>query len=60
MPVEVLLIEDSLPEARLVQLIIAQSSLLVKITTANDCSGALVRLSDVQIKPNLVIADMGA
>lgn len=59
MPVEVLLIEDNPPEARLVQLIVAQSPLSVSITTANDCSGALARLSDVRIKPNLVIADMG-
>jgi len=59
MPVEVLLIEDNPPEARLVQLIVAQSRVPVRITTANDCSGALARLSDVRIKPNLVIADMG-
>ena len=60
MPVEVLLIEDSLPEARFVQLIIAQSSLLIKITTANDCAGALARLSDIRTKPDLVVADMSA
>ena len=59
MPVEVLLIEDHLPEVRLVQDIVAQSALPVSITTAKDCSGALARLSDVRIKPNLVIADMG-
>jgi DNA-binding NtrC family response regulator len=60
MSVEVLLIEDNPPEAWLVQLIVAQSGVPVSITTANDCSGALARLSDVRIKPNLVIADMGA
>jgi CheY-like chemotaxis protein len=60
MPVEVLLIEDYPPEARLVQLIVAQSPIPIRITTANDCSGALARLSDVQTKPNLVIADLGA
>jgi CheY-like chemotaxis protein len=60
MPLEVLLIEDHPPEVRLVQLIVAQSGVPVRITTANDCSGALARLSDVRIKPNLVIADMGA
>jgi CheY-like chemotaxis protein len=59
MPLEVLLIEDNPPEARLVQLIVAQSHVPVRITTANDCSGAVARLSNVQIKPNLVIADMG-
>ena len=59
MPVEVLLIEDNLPEARLVQLIVARSPVAVRITTANDCSGALARLSDVQLRPNLVIADLG-
>jgi CheY-like chemotaxis protein len=60
MPVEILLIEDNPPEVRLVQLIVAQSPIPIRITTAHDCSGALARLSDVQIKPNLVIADMGA
>jgi CheY-like chemotaxis protein len=59
MPVEVLLIEDNPPEAQLVQLIVAQSPVPTRIITANDCSGALARLSDVRIKPNLVIADMG-
>jgi CheY-like chemotaxis protein len=59
MPVEVLLIEDHLPEVRLVQEIVAQHPVPVRITTANDCSGALGRLSDMAFMPNLVIADRG-
>jgi CheY-like chemotaxis protein len=59
MPVEVLLVEDNPVEARLVQEIVAHSPIPIRITTANDCSGALARLSD-QFKPSLVIADLGA
>ena len=59
MPVEVLLIEDNPREARLVQEIVARGPVPIRITTAYDCSGALARLSDVQIRPHLVIADMG-
>ena len=57
--VEVLLIEDNVPEARLIETIATHGSAPVRITTAHDCSGALARLSDPHIKPNLVIADMG-
>ena len=58
MPVEVLLIEDNPPEARLVQEIVARGPVPIRITTAYDCSGALARLSDVRIPPHLVIADL--
>jgi len=59
MPVEVLLIEDNPAEARLIEKLAAHGSTSVRITTANDCSGALARLSDPHFKPHLVIADMG-
>ena len=58
--VNVLLIEDSLPEALLIETIAAQGTVPVRITTAHDCSGALTRLSDSRSRPSLVIADMGA
>ena len=58
MPVEVLLIEDNTGDAKLIEQITAQRSEAIRITTANDCSGALARLS--AIKPNLIIADMSA
>jgi DNA-binding NtrC family response regulator len=58
MPVELLLIEDNIGDAKLIEHITAQRSDAIRITRANDCSGALARLS--AIKPNLVIADMGA
>jgi DNA-binding NtrC family response regulator len=60
MPADVLLVEDNVPEARLIEKIAASSSAPVRITTANDCSGALARLSDAQLTPRLVIADLGA
>jgi CheY-like chemotaxis protein len=60
LPQEVLLVENSTSEVRLIEQITARGSTPIRITTANDCSGALARLSDIQIKPNLVIADMGA
>jgi CheY-like chemotaxis protein len=60
MPQEVLLVETSTLEARLVEHITVHGSTPVRIIAANDCSGALARLSDVQFTPNLVIADMGA
>jgi CheY-like chemotaxis protein len=40
-------------------MITAHASAPIRITTAKDCSGALARLSDVRLIPNLVIADMG-
>jgi CheY-like chemotaxis protein len=58
-PLEVLLVEDSTSDARLIEHITAHVSAPIRITTANDCSGALARLSDVRFIPNLVIADMG-
>ena len=57
-PTTVLLVEDSLPEALLIETIAEQGSAPVRITTAHDCSGALTRLS--RSRPSLVIADMGA
>ena len=59
MPQEVLLIENSTSEARLIEHITAHGSTPVRIIAANDCSGALARLSNVRFTPNLVIADMG-
>ena len=59
MPADVLLVEDNVPEARLIEQIAAHGSASIRITTANDCSGALARLSDTHIKLRLVIADMG-
>jgi CheY-like chemotaxis protein len=56
---EVLLIEDHRPEVRLIEEIVACGPSTVKITTANDCSGALAHLSGLQLMPNLVIADLG-
>ncbi len=56
---EVLLVEDSASDARLIEEITAHASAPIRITTSNDCSGALARLSDVRFTPNLVIADMG-
>jgi CheY-like chemotaxis protein len=56
---EVLLVEDSASDARLIEEITARASAPIRITTSNDCSGALARLSDVRFTPNLVIADMG-
>jgi CheY-like chemotaxis protein len=59
MPQEVLLVENSTVEARLTEHITARGSTPVRIIAANDCSGALARLSNVRFTPNLVIADMG-
>ena len=59
MPQEVLLVENSAVEARLMEHITAHGSTPVRIIAANDCSGALARLSNVRFTPNLVIADMG-
>jgi len=59
MPQEVLLVENSTVEARLIEHITGHGSAPIRITTANDCSGALARLSNVRFTPNLVIADMG-
>ena len=59
MPQEVLLVENSTLEARLIEHITPHGSTPIRITTANDCSGALARLSNVRFTPNLVIADMG-
>jgi DNA-binding NtrC family response regulator len=59
MPADVLLVEDNVPETRLIEQIAAHGSASIRITTANDCSGALARLSDTHIKLRLVIADMG-
>lgn len=59
MTIELLLVEDNLPELRLIQEIAAHGLAPVRITTAHNCSGALARLSDAKTKPNLVIADMG-
>ena len=58
-PLEVLLVEDSASDARLIEEITERVSAPIRITTATDCSGALARLSDVRFTPNLVIADMG-
>jgi CheY-like chemotaxis protein len=58
-PLEVLLVEDSASDARLIEEITERVSAPIRITTATDCSGALARLSDVRFIPNLVIADMG-
>jgi DNA-binding NtrC family response regulator len=56
-PLEVLLV-DRTSDARLMELITANGSTPIRITTANDCSGALARLSDVRYVPHLLIADM--
>jgi DNA-binding NtrC family response regulator len=58
-PQQVLLVENSTSEARLIEHITAHGSTPIRITTANDCSGALARLSDMRFIPSLVIADMG-
>jgi len=57
-PQEVLLVENSTSEVRLIEQITARGSTRIRITTANDCSGALARLSDMRFIPRLVIADM--
>jgi DNA-binding NtrC family response regulator len=57
-PLELFLVEDSTSDTRLIKHITAHGSTPIRITTANDCSGALARLSDVRFIPNLVIADM--
>jgi CheY-like chemotaxis protein len=59
MPQEVLLVENSTLEARLIEHITAHGSTPVRIIAAHDCSGALERLSKVRFIPSLVIADMG-
>lgn len=59
MPQEVLLVENSTLEARLREHITPHGSTPVRIIVANDCAGALARLSNVRFTPNLVIADMG-
>jgi CheY-like chemotaxis protein len=59
MPQEVLLVENSTVEARLMEHITAHGSTPVRIIAASDCSGALARLSNVRFTPNLVLADMG-
>ena len=59
MPQEVLLVENSTLGATLIEHITAHASTPVRIIAANDCSGALARLSNVRFTPNLVIADMG-
>jgi DNA-binding NtrC family response regulator len=58
-PPQVLLVENSTSEVRLIEQITARGSTPIRITTANDCSGALARLSDMRFIPSLVIADMG-
>ena len=57
-PLEVLLVEDSTSDTGLIEEITEHGSAPIRITTANDCSGALARLSDVRFIPNRVIADM--
>jgi DNA-binding NtrC family response regulator len=59
MPQEVLLVENSTLEVRLREHITPHGSTPVRIIAANDCAGALARLSNVRFTPNLVIADMG-
>jgi CheY-like chemotaxis protein len=59
MPQEVLLVENSTLGARLIEHLTAHGSTPVRIIAANDCSGALARLSNVRFNPNLVIAHMG-
>ncbi len=59
MPLEVLLVENSTSDARLTEHLTAHVSAPIRITMANDCSGALARLTDVRFIPNLVVADMG-
>lgn len=59
MPVELLLVEDNPTEARLLEEIVGGSSVPVNITTAKNCSGALVILDEERVAPNLVIADLG-
>lgn len=58
MPQEVLLVESGTSEAKLIEHI-TEHGFSIRIIVANDCSGALARLSNVRFTPNLVIADMG-
>jgi two-component system KDP operon response regulator KdpE len=58
MPVQVLLIEDNVGDARLIQQITSQSTVPIHTAVAESCVSALAMLADGRYVPNLVITDM--